>query len=229
MTLLGRDVVEIDALVTDRYLDSLMTAGDRGPAHGVPGPAAGDRGPAHGVPGPAAPPNSEAPRPAGGRRIAWFSADRPHASGSDRLDRGVRLASERLTRDLPRFHPSFRFEERLAVRLAEAAAAMRLPIAAGGESAVRPVPSPIPELHPDFGPFGPDPEGHTVSHLTRPLLVGGAVAASALSLAGAAWVAWRHSRTSSSPMARAARAAHALRGRSAMRRRPPHALRGRPA
>ena len=41
----------------------------------------------------------------------------------------------------------------------------------------------------------------------RPLLIGGAVAASALSLAGA-WLAWRR-RTS--PMARAVRAAHQLR------------------
>jgi hypothetical protein len=42
---------------------------------------------------------------------------------------------------------------------------------------------------------------------SRPLLIGGAVAASALSLAGA-WLAWRR-RTS--PMTRAARAAHAFR------------------
>jgi hypothetical protein len=41
----------------------------------------------------------------------------------------------------------------------------------------------------------------------RPLLIGGAVAASAISLAGA-WLAWRR-RTS--PMARAIRAAHAFR------------------
>ena len=36
----------------------------------------------------------------------------------------------------PAFHPSFRFEERLAARLAEAAAAMRLPAAAGAEGSV---------------------------------------------------------------------------------------------
>jgi hypothetical protein len=41
-----------------------------------------------------------------------------------------------------------------------------------------------------------------------PLFLRGAVAASALSLAGAAWYAWCH-RPSTSPMARAARAAHA--------------------
>jgi hypothetical protein len=41
----------------------------------------------------------------------------------------------------------------------------------------------------------------------RPLVIGGAVAASAISLAGA-WLAWRR-RTS--PMARAIRAAHAMR------------------
>ena len=42
----------------------------------------------------------------------------------------------------------------------------------------------------------------------KPYLIGGAVAASALSLAGA-WLAWRRL---TSPMARAVRAAHTLRG-----------------
>ncbi len=190
MTLLGREVVEVDALVTDRYLDALMAAGDRGPA-------------------------DEVAAPTGGRRRSWFGAGRARRSESDRLDRGVRLASERLTRDLPRFHPSFRFEERLAVRLAEAAAAMRLPIAAGGEWGPRPEPFPIRDLHPGLETVGQDPEIEHASHPALPLLVGGAVAASALSLAGAAWIAWRRSRVNSSPMARAARAAHALRGRPA--------------
>jgi len=70
-------------------------------------------------------------------------------------------------------------------------------------------------------PSGPDPLGVAGDDLgtgegqgagddradNRPLLIGGAVAASALSLAGA-WLAWRR-RTS--PMARAIRAAHHLR------------------
>ncbi|HEX9550518.1 MAG TPA: hypothetical protein VF971_05455, partial [Candidatus Limnocylindrales bacterium] len=84
MTILGRDVAEVEALVTDRYLDSLLAAGEMGATPG-PGPSPGLRG------------------------------RRPRADELA-LDDAVRLASARLTRDLPRFHPSFRFEERLAVR-----------------------------------------------------------------------------------------------------------------
>ena len=135
------------------------------------------------------------------------------AAAGARLDRGVRLASERLTRDLPRFHPSFRFEERLAVRLAEAAAAMRLPAAAGAEGSIRLVPFPAPELPPGFDPLALPSDEDDPAAFPRPLLIRGAMAASAISLAGAAWVAWRRSRTGSSAMARAARAAHAFRGR----------------
>ena len=50
----------------------------------------------------------------------------------------MRLAADRLARDLQRLHPSFRFEEALAARLAEVAARMRLPAAAGGEGQVVP-------------------------------------------------------------------------------------------
>jgi hypothetical protein len=129
------------------------------------------------------------------------------------------MASARLTRDLPRFHPSFRFEERLAVRLAEAAAAMRLPAAAGAEGSLSVLPPPAAGLRADgFDPFADpvDPEGDLdLVARPRPLLIGGAMAVSALSLAGAAWVAWRRSRAGGSPMARAARAAHAMRGRPA--------------
>ena len=50
-----------------------------------------------------------------------------------RLDPAARQAADRLRRDLVRVHPSFRFEERLATRLAEAAVAMRVAVAAGGE------------------------------------------------------------------------------------------------
>jgi hypothetical protein len=157
MTILGRDVGEIEALVTDRYLDSLLAGRD------APGP----------------------------------SAD---------LDSAVRVVSRRLAADLPRFHPSFRFEERLALRLAEMAAAMRRPLAAGAEREVTAIPfrearstsDPLALLPDDEAGERPDP---------RPFLVSGAVAASALSLAGAAWIVWRR-RGSGSVMARAARAAH---------------------
>ena len=161
MSLIRRDGGEVEALITDRYLDSLLAIRPAAP---------GDRGPL----GP-----------------------------DDSLGAAVRAVSRRLATDLPRFHPSFRFEERLALRLAEVAASMRLPIAAGGEGqalAIR-------ELHPAMpDPLRVAPEDED-DRDARPLLIGGAVAASALSLAGA-WLAWRR-RTS--PMARAIRAAHHLR------------------
>lgn len=164
MTLLGRDVGEIEALVTDRYLDSLL-------------------------------------------------GDRPTAMPAAALDDAVRAVSRRLAGDLPRFHPSFRFEERLAVRLAEAAASMRLPLAAGGEGAAPRAPRSI-------APPAPDPlralAGDEPRADQRPLLVGGAVAASAISLAGAAWIAWRR-RGAGATMTRAVRAAHQARAEQLLR------------
>ena len=151
MSLLRRDVGEVEALITDRYLDSLLAV-----------------------------------RPTDGAPL-----DDPGLS----VGAAVRAVSRRLATDLPRFHPSFRFEERLALRLAEVAASMRLPVAAGGEGQIVPI-RPLEPATPD------DDRGDP-----RPLIIGGAVAASAISLAGA-WLAWRR-RTS--PMARAVRAAHHLR------------------
>jgi hypothetical protein len=166
VTVVGRDAGEIDALVTDRYLDALL-AGE----------------------------TDLIALDAGARRRA------------NPLDLAVRAASRRLAGDLPRFHPSFRFEERLALRLAEAAAAMRLPLAAGSEGDVARIPVTRPV---GFDPLAVLPDDEDADPLNRPLILGGAVAASALSLAGAAWYAWRH-RPAASPMARAARAAHATR------------------
>jgi hypothetical protein len=155
----GPDGGEVEALITDRYLDSLLTVR---PAEGAP-------------------------------------LDDPDVS----VGAAVRAVSRRLATDLPRFHPSFRFEEGLALRLAEVAASIRLPVAAGGEGQIVP-----------FRPMEPSasdplrvPGGTDDDRDARPLIIGGAVAASALSLAGA-WLAWRR-RTS--PMARAVRAAHHLR------------------
>ncbi|HEX8025783.1 MAG TPA: hypothetical protein VF484_06245 [Candidatus Limnocylindrales bacterium] len=159
MTMLARDGGEIEALVTDRYLDSLLAG--RLASRGDPGP----------------------------------------------IDEAVRLVSRRLAGDLPRFHPSFRFEERLALRLAEAAAAMRLPMAAGAERGAAAIPSPLHPLSAD--PLAtPSDDDLDDDRPDRSVLVGSAVAAS-LSLAGAAWLAWRRR---GSPMARAARAAHSSRG-----------------
>lgn len=190
MTLLGRDVGEIEALVTDRYLDALLAGPD---AH-LP-----------------------AVEPARRRRLG-----RPVGS----IDDAVRLVSGRLSEDLPRFHPSFRFEERLALQLAEVAAAMRLPGGADGKRDAerrRPAtPTAIARLEPDplAAPLD-DEEGAGLGDgaVARPILIGGAVAASAISLAGAAWLAWRR-RSSGAAFGRAARAAHA--------RRPPR-QRARPA
>jgi hypothetical protein len=161
VSLARRDGGEIEALITDRYLDSLLAIQPR-------------------------------PQLAGGP----FGPD-------DSLSAAVRAVSRRLATDLPRFHPSFRFEERLALRLAEVAASMRLPVAAGGEGQAMA----IRELRPAL----PDPLRIALEsdedRDAKQLLIGGAVAASALSLAGA-WLAWRR-RTS--PMARAIRAAHSMR------------------
>ena len=139
------------------------------------------------------------------------------------LDPTIRLAASRLAADLDRVHPSFRFEERLAARLADVAARMRMSLAAGGEGA-RPMTARPMTGHGAFGPdaeleallaeaFGPDFDpagdgGDTESgRFTRPLIIGGALTSAALSIAGAAIVAWRRSRPPLSPMARAVRAA----------------------
>ena len=166
MTLLGREA-EVDALVTDAYLEALLA----------------------------------------GRAIEVENPKTPR----DAVDAAVRLASARLARDLPRFHPSFRFEERLALRLAEAAATLRLPAAAGAEGVVLPIARPRRDaLDRRADPTrGGDRDGD--AGMPRPLLIGGAMAASAISLAGAAWVAWRRNRTAGSRMARAVRAAHTRR------------------
>jgi hypothetical protein len=138
------------------------------------------------------------------------------ASGvpSGRLDPAVKAASERLRHDLVRVHPSFRFEERLATRLAEAAVALRMPTAVGAEGRVVPfrTPSgrPATPTSADIDPALMDdllgtPMVIDRRDLGRPLLIGGALTSAALSLAGAALVAWRRTRPGS-PMARAARA-----------------------
>lgn len=174
MTGLPGDGGEIEALVTDRYLDALL-AGD-----------------------------------------AWLVSGDDVGERRDRraIDAAVRAASRRLAADLPRFHPSFRFEERLALRLADAAAAMRLPLAAGSESQVARIAVRPPAA---YDPLAILPDDEEASPLDVPTILRGAVAASAISLAGAAWLAWRR-RAAVSPMTRAARAAHASRGSHPSRR-----------
>ncbi len=170
MTFLARDGVEIEALVTDRYLESLLAG------HAPTGPD---------------------------QRIRAA------------LDEGVRIAAETLGRGLPRFHPSFRFEERLAGRLADLATTLRMPAAAGAEGVLIPLGGldPIVDLidvDDAFDGVYDDPDPRRAG---RPLLLGGAITSAALSLAGVAWVAWRRSHPSASPMARAVRAVNAGRPR----------------
>ena len=143
------------------------------------------------------------------------------------LHPAARRAADRLRHDLVRVHPSFRFEERLATRLAEAAVAMRVPIAVGAEGRVVAFRS-GPPLDLDPGVIPPDtdpvpgeqatqppnadriePDADPARRVpTRPLLIGGALTSAALSIAGAAFVAWRLGRQgrAATPMARAARA-----------------------
>jgi hypothetical protein len=146
----GRDSHDIDALVTDRYLETLLAAHARGADSG------------------------------------------PVPVDADPLLRGTMA---RLARDLPRFHPSFRFEEALADRLAAAATRMR---------ASKPD---IPTLTilPD-GAIRIVPPGEPRAAVARPLWIGGALTSAALSLAGAAYLAWRLRRPPAGPMARAVRA-----------------------
>ena len=153
----GRDGYEVEALVTDRYLEALLAAHARG----------ADRGPTSGDP-----------------------------------DDALRRTADRLARDLPRFHPSFLFEEALAARLGSVAARMRMPAAAGAEGLIVPLPvgDPLADLGEAAVVAGPGGSPR------RPLIIGGALTSAALSLAGAAYVAWRINRPAAGPMVRAARA-----------------------
>jgi hypothetical protein len=157
----GRDGGEVEALRTDRYLESLLVAWSRG---GVDAPAID-------------------------------------------VDPDVRRAASRLARDLPRLHPSFRFEERLAGRLADLAASMRPAVIDDADRTVVHLPGPTtPAGLDDSALLDGEPLGGLRADLVRPLVIGGALTSAAISIAGAAIVVWRRGRTSSSPMARAARA-----------------------
>jgi hypothetical protein len=124
----------------------------------------------------------------------------------DGIPAALRATAQRLTSELPRFHPSFRFEERLALRLAQAAAAMRLPVAAGGENVVVPLAdrrSPPAAGEPARTSLVPASERAPVP---RPVVIGSVLTSAALSVAGAAFVVWRRSRPPTDPMRRAVRA-----------------------
>jgi hypothetical protein len=159
----GRDGDEIDAMLTDRYLDALLSAHALG-SERTPAPAA--------------------------------------------LDPDIRRAADRLASELPRLHPSFRFEDALWLRLAEVARGVRLGAAVGSDG----VPIPITATGADQAALvelaalidaDPTSDGGLQG---RPWLVGGALTSAALSIAGAAYVAWRLRRPTAAPMARAVRA-----------------------
>lgn len=101
----------------------------------------------------------------------------------------LRATAQRLTAELPRHHPSFRFEEALAARLAavagriEAGELVDLPIALDARE-----------------------RADERAGLARPVVIGGVITSAALSIAGAAFVAWRRSHPPLAPMSRAVRA-----------------------
>lgn len=193
-----RDGHDIDALATDRYLDGLLAAH----AHG------GEGSPVASLDGWAGSPGGWA-----GSEGGWAASE---------PGQRLRRTADRLARDLPRLHPSFRFEEALAARLADVAARMRLPTADGATGVMVPIAGRAAEprvgghdegdVHRLVGPHRPvglrvtvGSRGARVAY-GRPLLIGGAFLSAVLSLAGAAYVAWRRDRSVVGPMARAVRA-----------------------
>jgi hypothetical protein len=139
----GRGLLEDEAILTDRYLESLLEAAER--------------------------------------RAVDVPAD-------PALDPALRATVRRLRDELVRVHPSFRFEERLARRLAEVAGRASL-VAAGAEGTAL-----------AYGPgdlgagAAAAPDGRLLPAVNRPLVIGGALTSAALSLAGACLVAWRVTR-----------------------------------
>ena len=101
----------------------------------------------------------------------------------------LRSTAAALVAGLPRYHPSFRFEESLAARLAGNPAGD-----VGGELIAFPQTVVAVDIV-DGRPVG-----------IRPAVIGGVLTSAAISL-GAAYVAWRRSRPPADPWARAIRAA----------------------
>ncbi len=127
------------------------------------------------------------------------------AAGTD-----LRRATAVVRASLVRVHPSFRFEERLAARLAELAAGDVAHVIAGagarhgdlipfpGTTLATPPGDPLlaAVLEGRLDPSDEDAVARAVGPRSpaRPLLVGGAITSAALSLVGVAWVAWRAAR-----------------------------------
>jgi hypothetical protein len=142
------------------------------------------------------------------------------------LDPAVLLAARELRASLIRVHPSFRFEEGLAARLARAAggdrgapndepapaatssmAPFRAPgVAAVGDGAVS---AGLAAMRESLASPAAPRRLSLAARPSRPLVVGGVGVASAAISIGAVYVAWRWSRASQSPMVRAVRAGRA--------------------
>ena len=155
-----RDRTDVEALVADHYLESVLAAAERG-------------------------------------------AD--DAPADPTLDPDTRRAVAVLRRALVRVHPSFRFEERLAARLAAFADATddasAVVVAFPARSAPGAASDPRDPLLPAILAGTPDPAEDAALDIDarlagarRPLLVGGAITSAAISLVGVAWVAWRATR-----------------------------------
>jgi hypothetical protein len=106
------------------------------------------------------------------------------------VDPALALTAQRLQAVLPRFHPSFVFEERLAQRLWTAASGTST-----GDAGV------LVPFERRAAAGGPDRPGGP-----RPVVLGGVITSAALSLAGAAYVAWRLRRPAGPVAVRAVRA-----------------------
>ena len=99
------------------------------------------------------------------------------------------MTARRLAAALPRYHPSFRFEEALAARLAAIAGRVE-----AGELVELPIPGAVAD------------RGEARPAVPHPVVLGGVLTSAALSLAGAAFVAWRRTHPTMDPMSRAVRA-----------------------
>jgi hypothetical protein len=172
------------------------------------------------------------------RRVSDFPVD-------VEMDPAIRLVARKLRADLVRVHPSFRFEESLAGRLAAGAARLRagLPLdapearagstapgtvadfrshlAAGADGAAAApalAPASLAALHSPVPVSGFWRIPEMAARQSRPLIVGGVGVASAAISIGAVYVAWRHSHPALGRMGRAARAAHGRATQSGRRR-----------
>ncbi len=138
------------------------------------------------------------------------------------MDPAIRVAARQLRAGLVRVHPSFRFEEALAARLAESANRMRAGSPASAAERKTPgLPGTVAafrspsqaRLQTVAGEAGGNSAvvggpSDATSRPRRPLIVGGVGVASAAISLGAVYVAWRYSHPTSGRMSRAVRTAH---------------------